>query len=277
MASQLQRSTPTCFGHVGSVLVSVGATLLFATLANGETVSSYNSWQWNGFSRTAYTASSSSVQSSSLQSSSASSSSATVSSLSTETLPLTAVSDTSIATLDDAVSLSGVVYYDANANGVRETTDWAIADATVSLVSVSSGDTVAYAVTSKKGEYSFTELATDTYTVTLTTPSKMPGDTVVGAVLDADDKVVSVGTNGTPGDSTITGIVLADGESAVDYDFPQLVYPYNLISKRLLLNVSPGVHHTNPPTPVPEPGMLFLLAVAGLALAGFARARKTVG
>lgn len=184
----------------------------------------------------------------------------------------------SIAALDEgAASLSGVVYYDENADGVRDTTDWAISDATVSLVSMSSGDTLASVITSKKGEYSFIELAADTYTVTLTTPSKEPGDAVVGAVLDANDKVVSVGTNGTPGDSTITSIVLADGESAVDYDFPQLVYPNNLISKRLLLNVSPGVYHTDPPTPIPEPGMLSLLAVAGLVLAGFAKARKIAG
>jgi hypothetical protein len=51
-----------------------------------------------------------------------------------------------------------------------------------------------------------------------------------------------------------------------------LVYPKNLVSKRILINTDPGLHHT---TPVPEPGSLALLAVAGLVFGGFSRCRRS--
>ena len=63
----------------------------------------------------------------------------------------------------------------------------------------------------------------------------------------------------------ITSIQLADGYQGVNYDFAQLVYPTQLISRRMLLNTTPGIY---PTTPLPEPGTLALAAMAGLSLAG---------
>jgi len=240
--------------------------LMLASMSSGETIAVYTSWQWNGFSRSATSAS---LPASNLPSSSSSE----VASIPESGLSLTSASDTAAISLNSgSASISGVVYYDANGNCIREASDWAIPDAKVALVLESTGETLATLVTDKDGAYSFTGLAADTYTVTLTTPSSVPEEPCVGIVFDANNNFVSKGTDGVAGDSTITSIVLETGYSAVDYDFPQLVFPYQLVSKRLLLNVNPGIDP--PPLPVPEPGAYALLAAAGLAMAGFAVLRR---
>jgi hypothetical protein len=175
-------------------------------------------------------------------------------------------------------TLSGAVYFDENFNGVRDESDWAIRDAVVSLTAAST-DTVLIATTDENGEYTFTNLAVDDYTITLLTVSSAPGVTNEGYLTDKNGADVFSGTGVAIGQS-IANIQLKDGYTGVAYDFGQYSYPTNLVSKRMLLNRDPGTSHTPsapppPIPPVPEPGTLALLAVAGLCATAIARRRRS--
>jgi hypothetical protein len=263
-------SVSACALNVRGVLGCIGITLLFATLASGETLSSYGVWQWNGFARSSYVSGDSS--SSSLLSSVPLSSSFSDTVVSESSMELATV-----GSLSGAAILSGVVYYDENGNGVRDTTDWAIRDAVVSLT-LTNSTTVVTTVTDYNGAYSFKNLAAGDYTVTLLTPSTQPGTPAVGTITDAGGAAVSTGLGAASGQTSIAGIQLNDGYTGVNYDFGQLVYPTNVISKRMLTNNNPGVPHTpdgpTPGPPIPEPGTLALLVIAGLSVSGFARRRR---
>jgi hypothetical protein len=181
--------------------------------------------------------------------------------------------ESALGTSSTGTSLSGVVYYDANFNGVRDSSDWAIRDAIVSLTAAST-DTVLIATTDANGAYTFKNLTADDYTITLLTPSTAPGVTNVGLLTDVNGSPVFTGL-GVAINESIADIQLKDGYTGVTYDFGQYTYPTNLISKRMLLNENPGIPNTPdaPLPPVPEPGTLSLLAVAGLCLTGFVRRR----
>jgi hypothetical protein len=262
-----------CAGFVRRLLACLVIFPLLATLANAEAIS-YNSWQWHGFTRTSPAPSSSASLVSQLSSVLLSSSPS--SNVVSESAVVASLGD---STPSVSSSLSGFVYYDANSDGIRESTDWAIRDAIVSLMSASS-NTVVLATTDENGEYSFKSLSPDDYTITLLTPSSAPGASkLVGILSDQNGTPVFSGVGVAASDTSVADIQLKDGYSGTTYDFPQLTYPTDLISKRMLLSGSSGVSHTPdapppPIPPVPEPSTLALLVVAGLCVTGCARRRR---
>jgi hypothetical protein len=208
-------------------------------------VASYDSWQWNGFSRSSVPQTGAALAGT----------------------PVSAAASFQAAdtpTASGTASLSGVVYFDANGNSNRDASDWGVFDGCLALTAAGSS-TETYAMTGHDGSYSFKNLAADTYTITLLNPSSQPGSASVGTLYDGITTVPAAAWDVVSGQNSITNIKLGDGYVGVNYDFAQLVYPVELISKRMLLNTDPGFYHT---TPVPEPGGLTLAAVVGLLLGG---------
>jgi hypothetical protein len=262
-----------CAWAARRVLGCLAISLLLATLANAEIIG-YDSWQWNGFSRTLLPPSPNSSPISIL-------SSILLNSWSSDNIVSESAVASTLTTSGLDASLSGVVYFDANFDGIRDSGDWAIRDAIVSLTSPST-DTVLIATTDANGAYSFKNLNANDYTLTLLTPSAAPeaSTNMVGILTDQDGTPIFTGLGVvTGGNTSITGIQLKTGYTGAAYDFPQLTYPTNLTSKRMLLNNDPGTPNTPdaplpPLPPVPEPGTLALLAIAGLCVGGFARRRS---
>jgi hypothetical protein len=249
--SQLWRPTPACARHVRHAWSCVGVILLLATPALSDTISSYNSWQWNGFSRSS-------------SSSASSSSTASVTSLATSTATSSLTYSVSGAAfgLGGTASLSGLVYYDEDKSSTLNSSDWAISGAKVLLNQSGNDDVTLVAYTNTDGTYKFTELPIGTYAIALSISDSDPGTNPIGKLFDSDGNAMPAGTVGT---DTFTEIVLGDGYKGSDYNFSQLTYPSSLISKRLLPNTDPGIFHVDV---VPEPGSLALLAVAGLFFGG---------
>jgi hypothetical protein len=255
-------------------LTCLALSLLSVAPTRGESlgVANYYSWQWGGFSRTQFVPTANSYPTSLLAA-------VMLRSWAADSIVSESTVESSTATVVvNPASLSGVIYFDENQNGVRDSGDWAIRDAIVSLTPASTS-TVVTAVTDQDGNYSFQNLAADDYTITLLTPSSVPGQINVGTLKDANGTDIFTGQGIAVGQNSIANIQLKEGYTGITYDFGQYVYPTDLISKRMVLSDNPGVPHTpdapQPPTPpVPEPGTLALLLVAGLAVSGFARRRS---
>ena len=117
-----------------------------------------------------------------------------------------------------AASVAGVVYYDANNDGVKSgTTEVGIAGATVTLTGTDDlGAAVTKSLTTtSSGAYSFTGLRPGTYAVTETQPT---------AYLDGKDALGKVnGTaSGTAGNDVFTTVVLGSGAAGTDYNFGEI-------------------------------------------------------
>jgi hypothetical protein len=251
--SSKQAMLPTCHRHVWIVVFCAVAAILSATPTWAESINpvSYKLWQWNGFARQALSQSStSSFQYYSSSQVAASSSFA---------LQLTdKATETNLAN-----SISGFVYLDVNANGIMETVDWAIPDMTLKLTKLGSSDPAVIVYTKADGSYTFTNVQPGTYSLTMMTSCPKPGAITLGQLRDKDNNLVP----NPPGPGEVvacgfTNIVMESGYSGVNYNFAQLTYPADAVSKRLLIDGGP--QHTTP-----EPGTLVLLAAAGMALAGF--------
>jgi hypothetical protein len=228
---------------------AVSAQSNVSTFSGGsDSSSTYSYWQWNGVSYSGPTTSIGSAGASS-------------------SLPASAspfVGNTGTA------SLSGYVYVDANSNQMMDSGDWAIADATITLTKASSSTPFATVLSNQDGSYSFDGLASGAYSVAMTTATNHPGqDSGQYRAVVNGSTVVSVGTDGTVEQNAYAGVTLADGDTGTNFNFAELTYPGDLISKAMLLTSSPPVIHTGDVTPVPEPPALALLAVAGLFLVGW--------
>ena len=171
------------------------------------------------------------------------------------------------------------MYVDANKNHTMDSSDWAIADAQITLTAPGSSTPLATVLTARNGAYSFDDLPPGTYTVAMVTPTNHPGQDSGEArmVLDPSEQVVLL--RDAVEQNAYAGIALGDGDTGTNFNFAELTYPGALISKAMMLTSSLPVIHTNdvvpavPLVPVPEPTSLVLLAAIGLYLAGVRRRR----
>ena len=218
---------------------------LVASSSNSTSgASSYYNWQYGGFSRSNSRAAS--YVDTSVPNSSSS-------------IPISSLSAAITSGGDDGNtpnSLSGYVFFDENANGAINVTDWAILDAEIQLTNQNSGDTWK-TYTNADGYYIFDGLAPGTYSISMVTTTVNPGLGILGQLYDSDGSLLP-----DAGKTTADGfsdIVLDGGDFGINYAFCESEYPVGCISKRLL--ISGGPKHT-----VPEPAMFALLAIAGLVL-----------
>jgi hypothetical protein len=242
-------SAPATASESASALSSSSLFPLVSPTANDALISAavYQTWQWNGFQRSSPMA--------------ALTAPATVAAAS----PLLSASSGGLAASSLAAggtaSLSGYIFVDVNSNdGAVTTADWAIIGAKIALTRDSDPPIIGY--TNANGAYSFSGLLPGTYAITMLTPCSLPGQDRLGYLRDASGNPVSTGA-GTASRDKFSDIVLLDGYTGVGYDFAELAYPINLISKRLLLNDSEPIPN------IPEPSSLVVLATAALSLAAF--------
>jgi hypothetical protein len=106
-------------------------------------------------------------------------------------------------------SLSGHVYFDVNANGLRDAGDSGIAGVTL-LLRDSNGTLVAQTTTDANGFYSFAGLAAATYTISEVQPNSYD---------QATNNLGSLG--GTLGFDALT-VALTAGANGTDYNFGEL-------------------------------------------------------
>jgi len=281
VTSQSRRPTCACAHRIRIVWSSVGAILLLATPAFCDTirVNTYDSWRWNGFSWSPppveATLRASSARSSSglgynntwrsAGSSSSTQSISTATSLSS--LTYSALTDAGVSpTASQNKGLAGFVYVDVNNNGAMDSTDLAIADATVALTMNGAGDPLMIVYSKKDGSYSFSSLAAGVYSIAMLTPCVAPGTDTKGQIRDKDGVVDAARTSQVQvAQDLFSNIDLPAGYTGSNYNFAELVYPIDAVGKRmLLLGDDPGgpIHTT------PEPGTLVLLAIAGACFGG---------
>lgn len=120
------------------------------------------------------------------------------------TAPLTNTSATTINIVAANSAISGRVIIDENMNGVLDSGEAGLSGATITLVNVGTGATVATVTTDSNGNYQFTSLPAGTYRVTRTLPdgfSDGPDATgsgaIAGSVLDTSSFQVQVGAGGS--------------------------------------------------------------------------------
>jgi hypothetical protein len=235
----LRRLTPPCARHGWSVSLSLCAMFFCASVACADTINGYNSWVWNGFSRSSLSHSTSNVTSTNSSSGTSTPSSS-------------------------GASLSGIIYYDVDADGVRDDSDITIRFASMMLKLDGSNTSYSF-TTGKDGAYSFSDLIAGTYTLTLLTVSASSGTTSAG-MLDG-----RLDTAAVAGSYTISNIALTATSTGINYDFAQYAYPSGLVMRLLMSDAE--LESTKSITTVPEPGTaaLALLALVGLAASGLVR------
>ena len=274
-----------CAHRVRLVWLSLGAILFFAAPVLSDTfgIDAYNRWQSNGATCTSalQTAESGTLAASNLAGDRAARfysalgmSAPSVDSPSSSSGNASPTNFTPFdATGSGTATLSGYVFVDVDPNdGYMNNTDWVVIGAKVELIPDAGNPIITY--TGPDGAYGFSNLPAGTYSIVMQTPCSAPGTDTVGELRNASGHLVSPGlVNETTrtfyniilgdglgnGHTMILGDGLGNGYAGAWYNFADLLYPVDLVSKRLFINAAPPVHHT-----VPEPGTLALLAMAGL-------------
>jgi hypothetical protein len=179
---------------------------------------------------------------------------------------LTAFADSS----NPVPSITGYVYLDTNRNGILDQGDWAIVGAKVQLHNANDPNFMLSVMTDNFGRYTFdgpsanvhSGLDPATYSLEMMDPASQHGVDTKGQLLDLQTglAVFPQDWGDTPAqDDCVNNIKLSATTRGVNYDFGEFIYPIELVSKQMLLTTYPG-------NPVPEPGVLALLAGATMIL-----------
>jgi hypothetical protein len=130
---------------------------------------------------------------------------------------------------DGQSSLSGVVYMDANGNGVRDTGEVGLPGVQVTLRRTDvTGTPDVVMLTGNDGTFSFTNVPAGTYSIVEAQP---------GAFIDGTDVVGSQG--GTLGNDTLSNIVLAGGQTGTNNNFGEVGLAPAFVTKRSFLGSTP--------------------------------------
>jgi ELWxxDGT repeat protein/VCBS repeat-containing protein len=144
----------------------------------------------------------------------------------TVTMTVTAATTTAV--------ISGIVFFDADNDGVRDTGEVGIPGVLVTLASTSTGTNITrYAITKSDGTYSFTALPAGTYKVTESQPT---------AMTDGVEK--SADTGATITNDVIANIVLTSAETAANNNFGERLLKPAYTSIRWFFASSQGSSNT---------------------------------
>ncbi len=116
-------------------------------------------------------------------------------------------------------SISGFVYNDVDRDGQFDSEEVGLPGVTVQLFLSSGSTPVQTAVTSVDGGYQFKNLPSGSYRVVELQPERLRDASItLGSVLPSgENRGVTLGQNG------FDGIVLADGDTAIDYNFGEII------------------------------------------------------
>ena len=133
-------------------------------------------------------------------------------------------------------SLSGTVFVDANANGVHDSGESALAGVIITLRGV---DTQGNAIpsqtttTASDGSYSFANLPAGTYSISEAQPAKISdGSAIVGNL------------GGSAGTNLISGVSVPTAAAGSGYDFSEKGLANGVVSQRLFLASAPSAQQT---------------------------------
>ena len=164
----------------------------------------------------------------------------------------------------DAASISGIVWYDVNKDGVRDSGEVGIEGVTITLTGVdeSGNDVTLTTKTDASGAWSFPNLAPGTYSVKETQPEGyLDGSVVLGS-----------GANGQGSSATneFTNIVLVGGDAAIFYNFGEVRdIPIPPVDPPVVPPVDPPTDPTVPVTPVTPTAPIKVLGATGFDATGF--------
>ena len=144
-------------------------------------------------------------------------------------------------------SLSGYVFVDANANGIMDNLEWAIADAQVWLMQSGSDSPIATTLTTSNGSYHFNNLSAGDYSIQLQPPPTISDQNSGNdrTIFDQDGtSILSTGSAGTVVPNSFLDVTLGTGQTGANFNFAAPIYPVELMSARMLLNTNVANHFT---------------------------------
>jgi hypothetical protein len=179
--------------------------------------------------------------------------------------PITPIGDNPTVT----ISLSGVVFFDGNQDGMVDNQEVAISGGTIDLYKDSGSTPYATTSVNSVGQYSFTGLAPGTYSIhNMTNGNWLPVPGYINGV--KAPATIGLAVQYSTNYWGINNVDLSAGDQATFFNFAAQYYPIQLLSKRMLL-ASGGQATVQA---VPEPGTAVMLGFAAIAFIVMATRRR---